>query len=698
MLVRIVNWFFFGLCVTVSTLQGENAPVDETDYWGLRTFSDEQIPFLQNYRNKRDVSVKKLSRFDSLADQDSGVQELSEFFVGNIKCTRSCVERKTTKMSEEGTYRLLNLVWTFSNGENKTASVSTPIVDNIPTPQHVKKKEQSSTNSALTEKRCELYLVVDCDIPKTRESSLNKEEKKFIEDLYPSFKSLANTAGKSDKSNDILVQKHDSENTETKFHVKNSVERLSIIILGNISKIDLEIPTADQETPLGWNKTMDTPDLMLSLTRMSETMGVRLNARNPPSGGWCLKLTPVEGSNYRFMIATKINDSKREDKTGFDGDESSKELRKDELVQQRKVNQKVVDNPSISDRIDDNSENMENQALNWKTLNANKKQSSQDIFMPSKERDTRELSEATNLNSRIAMSEIDYLNAESNPNNFMKIMNTPQIEERKFSEAFELEDLTKDSTDNFLRKKSVTIDVNPDSELIIRPGTGRVRIAFDVRNNQMLTTKICYTARGSPLGPVELYPSVPRDGYCNVVGPGQTSQVAVELVVPNGISDTVNTVILTAQVFGFSGFDIVEKSAYLYIQNTNSRKTDDKSPTIRYYFNNNCNGRLKEDRCSKSIWSVDITVQDVDAGLKVVSTSPSGITAQADYVTGTTNPVTFFYYATCCHQTVDISAVDMYGNYNNQRIDVTGISFSEPHSCLCTKYLRFSCWKEQPPV
>lgn len=88
MLVRIVNWFFFGLCVTVSTLQGENAPVNEMDYWGLRKFSDGQIPFLQNYRNKRDVPVWKFSRFDSLADQDSGVQELSEFFVGNIKCTR----------------------------------------------------------------------------------------------------------------------------------------------------------------------------------------------------------------------------------------------------------------------------------------------------------------------------------------------------------------------------------------------------------------------------------------------------------------------------------------------------------------------------------------------------------------------------------------------------------------------------------
>ena len=50
--------------------------------------------------------------------------------------------------------------------------------------------------------------------------------------------------------------------------------------------------------------------MMLSLTRMTETMGVRLNTHNPPSGGWNLKLTPVEGSNYHFIIATTFNDSK----------------------------------------------------------------------------------------------------------------------------------------------------------------------------------------------------------------------------------------------------------------------------------------------------------------------------------------------------------------------------------------------------
>ena len=106
------------------------------------------------------------------------------------------------------------------------------------------------------------------------------------------------------------------------------------------------------------------------------------------------------------------------------------------------------------------------------------------------------------------MPEIEYLNAESNHNPFMKIMTDPEVEDRKYRESLELEDLAKDSTDNFIRKKSITIDVNPESDLIIRPGTGRVRITFDVKNNQMLTTKICYTARGSPFGPIELYPSM----------------------------------------------------------------------------------------------------------------------------------------------------------------------------------------------
>lgn len=50
---------------------------------------------------------------------------------------------------------------------------------------------------------------------------------------------------------------------------------------------------------------------------MTQTMGLRLNVRNPPPGDWSLKITPGENSNYHFIIATVFNDSKTEEENRF---------------------------------------------------------------------------------------------------------------------------------------------------------------------------------------------------------------------------------------------------------------------------------------------------------------------------------------------------------------------------------------------
>ena len=91
MLFRIVNWFFLVLCLKVCTLQGKNAFVNEKDYLESKKFSDTQIPILWKDRDERHVPIRPfIQRFDRSADQDSAVQqEFSDFFVGNIKCTRS---------------------------------------------------------------------------------------------------------------------------------------------------------------------------------------------------------------------------------------------------------------------------------------------------------------------------------------------------------------------------------------------------------------------------------------------------------------------------------------------------------------------------------------------------------------------------------------------------------------------------------
>lgn len=47
----------------------------------------------------------------------------------------------------------------------------------------------------------------------------------------------------------------------------------------------------------------------------------------------------------------------------------------------------------------------------------------------------------------------------------------------------------------------------------------------------------------------------------------------------------------------------------------NIQLTDDVKPKIEYSFNNNCAGKLEKDRCYKSRWSADITIQDYDSGI-----------------------------------------------------------------------------------
>lgn len=72
--------------------------------------------------------------------------------------------------------------------------------------------------------------------------------------------------------------------------------------------------SVDQGTLLEWNENGKISDLVRSLKRMTQTTGLQLNVRNPPSGEWYLELIPGDDSNYRFIIATVFNDSMPEGK------------------------------------------------------------------------------------------------------------------------------------------------------------------------------------------------------------------------------------------------------------------------------------------------------------------------------------------------------------------------------------------------
>lgn len=59
-------------------------------------------------------------------------------------------------------------------------------------------------------------------------------------------------------------------------------------------------------------------------------------------------------------------------------------------------------------------------------------------------------------------------------------------------------------------------------------------------------------------------------------------------------------------------------------------------------------------------------------GLKCVISSLNDIYPRTDFISGTRNPITFYYSATCCDKTVKITAIDLLNNYNTIIIDVTG--------------------------
>ena len=222
------------------------------------------------------------------------------------------------------------------------------------------------------------------------------------------------------------------------------------------------------------------------------------------------------------------------------------------------------------------------------------------------------------------------------------------------------EELVTYSNENTVEERRMLIDVNRNSNLLATPGTVH-RIVFDVKNSCVLPVRYAYRVKSTPFRVVGLQPTFAW------IYPGQMSNVAVDLIIPdNTAADTANTVTLF-----ISGTEIKEKSAYLYVQGSLSKLTDDVKPKIEYSFNNNCGGKLEKDRCYKSRWSVDVTIQDYDSGLKRVISSPNEIYPRTEFVSGTRSSVTFYYSATCCDTTVKITAIDLLDNYNTHTVDVT---------------------------
>ncbi|XP_070154402.1 uncharacterized protein [Polyergus mexicanus] len=212
---------------------------------------------------------------------------------------------------------------------------------------------------------------------------------------------------------------------------------------------------------------------------------------------------------------------------------------------------------------------------------------------------------------------------------------------------------------NSFERRKILLEINAKSNLIAAPGTTH-RVLFDVTNNCVLPVRYAIRARSLPFRIFSIMPTFLW------LYPGQTTNVAVDIVVPLDTQDTVNTLTLS-----IDGTEIPEKTVYVYVQNAISKSIDNVKPIVDYTFNSNCAGKLDKDRCEKTFWSVDINVQDSDSGLKRVISTPNGLYLRTKFISGTKDRVTFFYSSTCCSTTATITAIDVSDNEYSRSIDVT---------------------------
>ncbi|XP_011505685.1 PREDICTED: uncharacterized protein LOC105368376 [Ceratosolen solmsi marchali] len=592
------------------------------------------VQFLNNY-----VTVNPIQLWRFLDTKEEEITErfsetIQELTVDRIKCLRYCIG-SNTMMNQRP--RTLDLNWNLE--EKKRFDIgSTSIFDKESSEIHQGKLFKSN-NSQNLQNECMFSIIAKCEIPHGLADNVSNIEKNFINSLQPNFDIFKDSDDNGRSSlnyvNEKLVDKTNLMNeTEIDFHVQRHQVEINAVVLGNISKIDLKMPFATTQKP---------PQLTLATTRMPDGVsGLQLKVLNPPFGGWRIGLFGASNETYRVVVTSFKNAefSESEQQDYFKGDDMFMHIFK------------VDDTNLISQQIE--SFNKNNKRINWfnnRIINRKFASKRSDEYI---------------LDDQI--EPISFKFPETNDDKIMNIsngtmqFNTAHTENRMIDRgSFEIDDLNRSSNDELPIKKHLIIDINPNTNLIASPGTNHL-VTFDITNNHVLTVRHYFTPRSSPL---RIVATIPPYRFVEI-GPSQTISVVVVVQIPPTITDSVlNTVTLQVQ-----GIENLEKSAELHVRTSGSRLFDDMRPTIYYYFNNNCAGRNSAEKCLKSYWSMDITIQDSDSGLKNVMSVPKGIYPRYQYVSGTSNPVQFYYSNNCCNRAVEITATDLAGNVFSKKIDV----------------------------
>ncbi|KAJ2941713.1 hypothetical protein O0L34_g10521 [Tuta absoluta] len=111
-------------------------------------------------------------------------------------------------------------------------------------------------------------------------------------------------------------------------------------------------------------------------------------------------------------------------------------------------------------------------------------------------------------------------------------------------------------------------------------------------------------------------------------------------------------------------------STYVYVTGSGQSLNDVWSPVVRHNFQGSCIGRQGSD-CAQYIWSTTVIARDQNSGLLRLTSSPTGLIVNQNFIAGSREEVTATYRATCCAPRMVVTAVDAFGNANSYIIDIS---------------------------
>ncbi|XP_046386484.1 uncharacterized protein LOC124156167 [Ischnura elegans] len=212
----------------------------------------------------------------------------------------------------------------------------------------------------------------------------------------------------------------------------------------------------------------------------------------------------------------------------------------------------------------------------------------------------------------------------------------------------------------------VTVDVSEDAgqSLYQLPGTSSW-VSFDVTNWRGYPVRLFFMA-ADRMGFVKDHR--PRSA---ILPPGRTIRVEVLVVVPYAVGvGAADNITLSAQ--GPDGISM--RSAAITI---GQMESDTWRPSCSYTITQSCKDAQDTWKCQSAFWAAEVTVQDDESGLLKISAKPPIGVRYNSFYAGTKEEVKVYLQSSCCEKVIEITAVDLQGNYRVCNVDASTLTTGE---------------------